>query len=213
VHVGLKGQSVTTLKSWAKTLWDDNLKEKNNISNEDILRLKSQWELSVDIFNMPIACVLVKLLPFKIYVTQMSYFAHYPFCIDFLKFLTLSCPLDSGIFMPKQPDCTWLCASITLMLKEVESCSKAQKTVCLLVCTPKIFFWLEMQIFREWHTWNTFRPPWPTSPGPKPLDGSIVLKLLLETRLQPSLLILWMTCWVSGSKVMIWSNNNIWLIR
>jgi len=30
------------------------------------------------------------------------------------------------------------------------------------------------------------RPPWPTSPGPglKPLDGSISLKFLLETRLQ-----------------------------
>ena len=34
--------------------------------------------------------------------------------------------------------------------------------------------------------WRTFRPPWPTSPGPglKPLDGSISLKVLLETRLQ-----------------------------
>ena len=31
-----------------------------------------------------------------------------------------------------------------------------------------------------------FRPPWPTSSdlGPKPLDGSISLKFLLETRLQ-----------------------------
>jgi len=31
-----------------------------------------------------------------------------------------------------------------------------------------------------------FRPPWPTFPGsgPKPLDGSILLKFLLETRLQ-----------------------------
>jgi len=31
-----------------------------------------------------------------------------------------------------------------------------------------------------------FRPPWPTSPGPglKPLDGIILLKFLLETRLQ-----------------------------
>jgi len=36
------------------------------------------------------------------------------------------------------------------------------------------------------HKWKTFRPPWPTSPGPGPesLDGSISLKLLLETRLQ-----------------------------
>ena len=37
------------------------------------------------------------------------------------------------------------------------------------------------------HKWRTFRPPLPTSPGPgpKPLDGSILLKFLLETRLQP----------------------------
>ena len=32
----------------------------------------------------------------------------------------------------------------------------------------------------------TFRPPWPTSPGSgrQPLDGSISLKFLLETRIQ-----------------------------
>ena len=32
----------------------------------------------------------------------------------------------------------------------------------------------------------TFRPPWPTLPGPRrqPLGGSISLKFLLETRLQ-----------------------------
>jgi len=34
--------------------------------------------------------------------------------------------------------------------------------------------------------WRTFEPPWSTlpGPGPKPLDGSILLKFLLETRLQ-----------------------------
>ena len=34
--------------------------------------------------------------------------------------------------------------------------------------------------------WRTFRPPWPTLPGPghQPLGGSISLKFLLETRLQ-----------------------------
>jgi len=34
--------------------------------------------------------------------------------------------------------------------------------------------------------WRTFRPPWPTSrgPGPKLLYGSILLKFLLETRVQ-----------------------------
>jgi len=36
------------------------------------------------------------------------------------------------------------------------------------------------------HKWKTFRPPCPTLPGPglKPLDSSISLKFLLETRLQ-----------------------------
>ena len=34
--------------------------------------------------------------------------------------------------------------------------------------------------------WRTFRPPWPTLPGPgrQPLGGNISLKFLLETRLQ-----------------------------
>jgi len=33
---------------------------------------------------------------------------------------------------------------------------------------------------------RTFRPPWPTSPNPRPklLDGRISLKFLLETRLK-----------------------------
>ena len=51
----------------------------------------------------------------------------------------------------------------------------------------KNFFGWGVLIFYEWHhKWRTFRRPWPTSPGPgpKPLDGSISLKFLLETRLQ-----------------------------
>ena len=34
--------------------------------------------------------------------------------------------------------------------------------------------------------WRTFRPPWPSLPGPghQPLGGSISLIFLLETRLQ-----------------------------
>jgi len=34
--------------------------------------------------------------------------------------------------------------------------------------------------------WRACRPPWPTLPGPglKLLDGSVLLKFLLETRLQ-----------------------------
>jgi len=36
------------------------------------------------------------------------------------------------------------------------------------------------------HKWRSFRPPWPTLPGlgHQPLDDSISLKFLLETRLQ-----------------------------
>jgi len=34
--------------------------------------------------------------------------------------------------------------------------------------------------------WRTFGPPWPTLPGPgrQPLGGSILVKFLLETKLQ-----------------------------
>jgi len=57
----------------------------------------------------------------------------------------------------------------------------------LVVCTRKKFFDWGMWIFCEWrHQWSTFRLPWPISavPEPKPLDSSISLKFLLETRLQ-----------------------------
>jgi len=37
----------------------------------------------------------------------------------------------------------------------------------LLVCTRKNIFWLGDADFCEWHhRWKTFRPLWPTSPGP-----------------------------------------------
>ena len=51
----------------------------------------------------------------------------------------------------------------------------------------KNIFCLGDVVFCEWrHKWSTFRPPWPTLPGPgrQPLGGSISLKFLLETRLQ-----------------------------
>jgi len=51
----------------------------------------------------------------------------------------------------------------------------------------KNFFCLGVRFFCEWrHKWRTFRPPWPTLPGPgrQPLGGSVSLKFLLETRLQ-----------------------------
>jgi len=60
----------------------------------------------------------------------------------------------------------------------------SKDTASLVVCTWKKFFCLEGAFFCEWrHKWRTF---WPTLPGPErqPLDGSISLKFLLETRLQ-----------------------------
>ena len=51
----------------------------------------------------------------------------------------------------------------------------------------KQFFACGLWIFSEGcHTWRTYRSPWPTLPGPgcHLLDGSILLKVLLETRLQ-----------------------------
>jgi len=51
----------------------------------------------------------------------------------------------------------------------------------------KKIFLLRVWVFYEWrHKWRTFRPPWPTLPGPghQLLGGSIPLKFLLETRLQ-----------------------------
>jgi len=56
----------------------------------------------------------------------------------------------------------------------------------LLVCTQKNFFAWGMRVFCErCHKWRAFRPPWPTLPGPgcQPFGG-ILLKFLLETRLQ-----------------------------
>jgi len=52
--------------------------------------------------------------------------------------------------------------------------------------SKKIFLVRGSRFFEWRHKWRTFRPPWPTLPGPgcQPLDGSILLKFLLETRLQ-----------------------------
>jgi len=73
----------------------------------------------------------------------------------------------------------------------------------LLLCTRKKFFARGMRFFCEWrHKWRTFRPPWPTLPGPgrQLLDGSILLKFFWKLGYNPSLLILWMTCWGFGLK-------------
>jgi len=39
----------------------------------------------------------------------------------------------------------------------------------LLVCTQKKFFAWGVRVFCQWrYKWRTFRPPWPTLPGPGP---------------------------------------------
>jgi len=79
----------------------------------------------------------------------------------------------------------------------------SKEAVSLLVCTKN--FCLGVAVFCECrHKWRTFWPPWPTSPGPgpKPLDGSISLKVLLDSRLYSKS---WYFGWpvgASGSKVM-----------
>ena len=63
----------------------------------------------------------------------------------------------------------------------------SKDSASFLVCTQKNFFACGVWIFCErCHKWRAFRSPWPTSAGPepKPLDGSISLKFLLETRQQ-----------------------------
>ena len=58
--------------------------------------------------------------------------------------------------------------------------------VSLVVCTQKNFFVGCGFFVSDVISGGLFWPPWPTSPSPgrQPLDGSILLKFLLETRLQ-----------------------------
>ena len=66
-----------------------------------------------------------------------------------------------------------------------DSAKVSKNAASLADCTRKKFFFVE--VVCEWrHKWRTFRPLWPTLPGPgrQPLGGSISLKFLLEARLQ-----------------------------
>ena len=60
----------------------------------------------------------------------------------------------------------------------------SEDAASLVVWTQKKFFGWGVRFFCEWrHKWRAF---WPTSPDPgrQPLDGSISLKFLLDSRLQ-----------------------------
>jgi len=80
-----------------------------------------------------------------------------------------------------------VCGNISTPVRVKDLVEVSKDAVSLIVCTWKKFFGWGVRVFCEWrHKWRTFRPPWPTSPGPghQSLDGSILLKFLLETRLQ-----------------------------
>jgi len=69
-YSGLKGLRCNYIKILCKN-FVGHLFKRNKISNEDTLVIKSpQWELSDDVLHIPIACVLVELLTFKIYATH-----------------------------------------------------------------------------------------------------------------------------------------------
>ena len=82
---------------------------------------------------------------------------------------------------------------------------KHQKdSASLVVCNENKIFWLGLHIFvSDVITKGLLGHfAWPTSPGPgpKPLDGSTLLKFLFKTGYNLSLLILQMTCWGFGLK-------------
>jgi len=97
--------------------------------------------------------------------------------------------LKLGILAPRQIRLT--CGFMQEFLLSVKRYRPGQKLKTQKMHS-KNFAW-EMQIFCEWRSkWRTLWPPWPTSPGSgcQPLDGSILLKLSLESRLQSGILIL-----------------------
>jgi len=93
-----------------------------------------------------------------------------------------------GIFVPKQTGShVALCERSPGATSSRELFKGSKDSASILSLDSKEIFWLGVRISCECrHKWTTFRPPWPTSPGPGPklLDGSISLKFLLETRLQ-----------------------------
>ena len=77
---------------------------------------------------------------------------------------------------------TYLANCINCQAIVLENCSTS-----LQVCNEKNIFWFWVSVFCEWcHKWDSFRPLWPTSSGPRPklLNGSSSLTFLLETRLK-----------------------------
>ena len=76
------------------------------------------------------------------------------------------------------------CQSKNYMQRQV---SFREKSCAFVVLFPRsIHIRVVWIVCERCHKWRTFRPPWPTLPGPgrQPLGDSISLKFLPETRLQ-----------------------------
>jgi len=81
-----------------------------------------------------------------------------------------------GLSEKKTPKRTWLCAGFLrsgMLYRPGKSLKRCGKSSSL---HSKKIFCLGDAVFCEWrHKWRTFRPPWPTLPGPgrQPLGGSV----------------------------------------
>jgi len=107
-------------------------------------------------------------------------------------------------FSKKMPKRTWLCTEIFrsgMLYRPGKSLKRRGRSSSLH--SKKIFAW-EVRVFCDRrHKWRTFRPTWPTLPGPgrQPVGGSISLSFYWKLGYNPSLLILWMTFWGFGIKI------------
>jgi len=60
-----------------------------------------------------------------------------------------------------------LCGNFSGSASAIDLFKVSKDAASLVACTRKNFFGWGMRIFCEWrYKWRTFRPPWPTSPGP-----------------------------------------------
>jgi len=91
----------------------------------------------------------------------------------------------------------------------------SKHTASLLVCTRKKIFCLRVRVFCEWCLkWKTYRPPWPTLPGPRRQPLGYFAEVLTENL--ATIRVFWYFGWpagVSGWKVVMYVSKNIWLIR
>ena len=85
-----------------------------------------------------------------------------------LQSLTLWCPLGFGDFRKKHLNASGFAREFLqsgMLYRPGKSLKRHGKSSSLH--SKKNFFAWEMRVFCEWrHKWRTFRPPWPTLPGP-----------------------------------------------